>query len=138
MIKLPSQVLSSFSIISLPIFSLIQLYLNKNKLEDPDFKKKFQTLYLNLNPWKHSAYLSTMMFTVRRIVLGISTILYTQHLIIILVFYIYTSIIQLCFYLHYMPLDTFVRNLLEIINEMFILFSAYYIIMFSSYVDVLT
>ena len=138
MIKLPSQVLSSFSIISLPIFSLIQLYLNKNKLEDPDFKKKFQTLYLNLNPWKHSAYLSTMMFTVRRIVLGISTILYTQHLIIILVFYIYTSIIQLCFYLHYMPLDTFVRNLLEIINEMFILLSAYYIIMFSPYVDVLT
>ena len=77
-----------------------------------------------------------MFFTTRRIVLGITTVLYSDYLILIFVVYIYSSIMQLCFYLHYMPFDSFVQNLLEIINEVLILMSAYYIIMFSDYVEI--
>ena len=134
--KLPSQIISTLTIVLLPIFSVTYLYMNKNKLVDPDFNIKFGTLYLNLNLQKASAYLSTMFFTTRRIVLGITTVLYSDYLILIFVVYIYSSIMQLCFYLHFLPFDSFVKNLLEIINEVLILMSAYYIIMFSDYVEI--
>ena len=137
-VGIPVHFLKISTIIGLPLFAFIYLYLNQASLDNPTFRLKFETLYANLNTGKKSVYLNTFFFGLRRIVLGFASIFLSQHLIVICYFYIYTSVCQLSFQLHFKPQLKSMMNLMDNLNELFILFTSYFIIMFSEIVSIET
>ena len=72
-------------IIGCPIFSKIFLYRKKDKLPQPDFKLRYDSLYQNIDYYKTQALLSTSWFFVRRFLFA-GLIVYCTSSIVLQIF----------------------------------------------------
>ena len=103
-------------IIALPVFAFIFLNKNLQNLNKKEIKKKFESLYLEIDPTKRNAYLFSTLFILRRLIYGfiliLAPILWIQYIIILI-----TSIIILTFLLKYQPFHSKINNFVEIMNE---------------------
>jgi hypothetical protein len=121
-------------LVFLPIFSYCFLRRNKKKLEDPDFSKRYITLYANLKTNASSAYLHTALFSSRRLLIIWSTIYLNDFLITNIFLSIFSSLYIIKYLFDYNPYKLAILNKFEKMNEIFTLISCYSMILFSELV----
>jgi hypothetical protein len=108
--------------------------MNMEKLTDPIFKLKFDTLYQNTNPFKTSAYQLTLIFCTRRLLLALATVLKGEYLIVGLYTYVFLSMLTLSFFIRNKPMKYESFNNVEIMNETLILSTSYFMFVFSDWI----
>ena len=121
-------------LIALPIFSFFLLRNNFSKLEDPDFRIKYQTLYLDLKTNQPSAYLHTTFFAVRRFFIIYLTVFRNDQLISSIYVTVFSSLFMIKYLFDYDPFKERVLNRFEKMNELFTFALCYSMILFSDLV----
>ena len=120
--------MSIVSVFVLPIFSYVFLKQNFMLLEDESFRKKFGSLYGNLNPSKTSAYKFTSLFCLNRLVISIASVFMQQTSIGSTIPYLVSSIISTSMIIHQKPMNTNLFNCLEYLNQGFVIITAVYML----------
>ena len=103
-------------LIALPIFAFIFLFKNLQNLKKKEIKKKYESLYLEVDTTKRNAYLFSTLFLLRRLIYGV-TLIFVTTLCIQLVIIQLTSFMMLTFLMKYKPFYSKINNLIEIVNE---------------------
>ena len=120
--------------LSLPIFAFVYLKKHFEKLEEAVFEQKFGTLYSNHNTRRTTIIVSMPIFCLKRLLVAFGTVFVIQPLAFNIMVYIYISIFSLGFNLTVRPLNTRALNLIDNINESFILISSYFMMAFSAWI----
>ena len=66
--------------------------------------------------------------------LAVSTIAFNDHVILSMYIYIYSSFFMIGFYINNKPLVGRALHLMELVNEVFVLITSYYLFLFSEFV----
>ena len=120
---------------AIPIFALNYMRKNYLELDEHFFKKKWNVLYTNLDMEKTSVYMFTSLFCLRRLFLSVVTTFTTgERLFIIIFFYVNFQFIAIGFLLRMMPFAKNRFNLIELLNEIYILISVYFTLCFTSFI----
>ena len=108
-------ILKFFLLIVLPFFSFFFLRKNFHNLDDPDFRIKYQTLYLDLKTTQRSAYLHTTFFSVRRFLIIYLTVYRNKQLISSIYVTVFGSLFMIKYLFDYDP--PFQREVAKQIRE---------------------
>ena len=84
-------------LVSLPFISFVFIQNNKEKLADPDFQRRYGTLYQNLNVNSDSVYWFNFYFCLRRFIIGAFTIFMNDVNIVNIYIDIFTSLFMIRF-----------------------------------------
>ena len=103
-------------VIALPVFAFIFLFRNLQNLKQKEIKKKYESLYLEVDTTKRNAYLFSTLFLLRRLIYGV-TLIFVPILCLQLGIIILTSFIMLIFLVKYNPFHSKINNFVEIVNE---------------------
>ena len=117
-------------IIALPVFTFIFLYRNLQNLTKKEIKKKYESLYLEVDTKKRNAYLFSTLFLLRRLIYGVTLIL-VPILWIQLMIILITSLTILFFLVKFKPFDSKINNFVEIVNELTFITLVYIILGFN-------
>ena len=117
-------------IIALPVFTFIFLYRNLQNLTKKEIKKKYESLYLEVDTKKRNAYLFSTLFLLRRLIYGVTLIL-VPILWIQLMIILITSLTILFFLVKFKPFDSKINNFVEIMNELTFITLVYIILGFN-------
>ena len=118
----------------MPIFSYLYLRKNFDKLDEPNFEKKYGTLYSNHSTKRATIILSLPIFCFKRFLIALGTVFINQPIAINIMIYIYSSLFSLGYNMTLKPLNSKTLNYIDNINEGFILISAYFMLTFSSWI----
>ena len=121
-------------LIVLPLFSFFFLKKNFSKLDEPDFRTKYETLYLDLKTTQRSAYLHTAFFSVRRFLIIYLTVFRNEQLISSIYVTVFSSLFMIKYLFDYDPFKERVFNRFEKMNELFTFALCYSMILFSELV----
>jgi len=91
------------------------------------------TLFTNLDINSSMAYKFTTLFCIKRLLVAYMTIFANSYLFLHLFIYVYTSIFFISMFITSKPMYPSILNKIEIMNESFMLFTSYYIIIFSGF-----
>lgn len=119
----------------IPVFSWYYLKKNLERANNKEFSQKFGALYLGLNPMSSIMYMISTFFCIRRFLLALVT-LFTENLLIVQL-YIATfgSLLTLKLYIWASPMSSRNQNRIEKLNEVFTLFSTYFMISFTDFIQ---
>lgn len=122
--------------IGLPIFSFRHLRKNFNRLIgfENEFDAAFGTLYQSMDPLKTAVYQMTTIFCVRRLMVSFITVYFESPLVVPIYINIYSSLWIIKFYFNKMPMLTRSLNKIELLNEIFQLFSNYFMFLFTEFI----
>jgi hypothetical protein len=123
-------------LVALPLFSWVYLRRKFECLSKVDFKARFGTLYQNVSPFKKSVYMYSTFFFLRRLAVAFSTTVWANTLILQIYTTVFGSLFVLMFYIEWRPMESTYENRLEVFNEGFTLFSNYFLIIFTDFVNV--
>lgn len=132
--SLPASILKFFIIMSLPVFSLFQLKRNFEKLDDPDFNKKFGTLFQNLYVKKSSATVMTTLFCTKRIILALTTVYLNNFVLASIYYYSFSSLFSIGYFLNERPFKNKLLNFMENINEAAVYLTSFMMFMFTDWI----
>jgi hypothetical protein len=121
-------------IIVFPIFCFVILRKHFYYVEDKAFIHRYETIYENLYPLKHTVYLQTPLFCIKRILLAYGAACIVRPVVINIALYIYLSLFTIGYNINNRPMSTRVIQAIENTNEFFILISGYIIILFSNWI----
>ena len=127
-------ILKFFLLIVLPFFSFFFLRKNFHNLDNPEFRIKYQTLYLDLKTTQRSAYLHTTFFSVRRFLIIYLTVYRNKQLISSIYVTVFGSLFMIKYLYDYDPFKERLLNRFEKMNELFTFALCYSIILFSDLV----
>lgn len=96
--------------------------------------KRYGTLYTNVKPGNRGVYLGTTLFCLRRLMVASCTILWPHLTVVAIYVNFYGSLITLIFIIELRPMNTKALNRIEILNEVFMMFSTYFLITLSEFI----
>lgn len=134
---LGSALVSYFKIFAMSTFSLGSLYFLSRNIDILDAKKiqiKYQTLWHNQTTKKRTAFAFMLLFIFRRMTLAFLTVWFNDYVFAAVYFNFYISIYLVGYGVWTRPLTERWINILENLNEGFIVLSGYFVLMFSEWV----
>lgn len=121
-------------IVSLPVFSYFYLKKNHLEMKNQVFTQTYGTLYQNLKVQKSSAYFMTTLFCFKRIVIALSTVFLTEHVIVSIYVYCFSSLFQLGFNVYEQPMSSRMMNAMENLNEIAIYITSLFMFIFTDWI----
>ena len=117
-----------------PFWTFNLLRKNADRLSDPHFSGRFNSLYQNLDVEKYEAHPFTLVFCLRRLLFAYAITSLDRTLVFQVFFIDGTSTFILCYYITCKPMKNTVNNAIHIFNELVILSCTWYLFLFTNYV----
>jgi len=77
----------------------------------------------------------TLLFCIRRYIIGVMTIFMNSFVVLNIIVYIALQLGTISIYLHFKPMLTKLMNYTEIINEILIFISVYFMMIFTNWIQ---
>lgn len=106
--------------------------------ETSNFKKRYESLYLNVRTDSNAIYLHTAIFCLKRMLIAISSVFFPKTAVLAVAVYTYGALGTLGFIYSYKPMQSPAMNKVEMLNELYMLATAYFMIAFSEMVEIET
>ena len=117
------------------VFTYVFMQKNKEKLPDPDFIAKYGSLYASVEYESHKEALKyTWYFCIRRIAFAAMIAFLSDYLVIQILLLTELGLLMASWGVAETPMTNFMNDLTFIANEWVLLFSSYFILVFSMYV----
>ena len=132
-----SMISAGFKAVALLGFSVLSsMFLARNFeiLDQGKIHTKYSTLYHNFQPSKQALVTLGCFFCFRRLALACSTTFMNDHIVPSLAIYFYGSIFVVSIGVSQKPLEGRWFNILENLNETFIIITGYFMLLFSEWV----
>ena len=123
------------AVLGFSALSAVFLARNFDILGERKIHTKYSTLYHNFQPRKKVLVALGCFFCLRRLALALSTTFINDHILPSLAIYFYGSIFVVSIGLSQKPLDGRWFNILENLNETFIIITGYFMLFFSEWVS---
>ena len=124
--------LPKFSLLFIvPVFSIYYLRKHRKKLQKPEIKIKFGSLYENINTLHRRPLLYMSFFCLRRFLLSVAIVWLPEFPLFQLAIYLASTIMMWSFYVTAKPMERRATNRIEALNEILILGSFYFNMMFT-------
>jgi len=117
-----------------PVFAFFYLRANQFQMNVEEFKQKFISLYTNIKPHNQISYMYTLLFCIRRYIIGVMTIFLNSFVVFNIIVYFALQIGTISMYLHFKPMLTKFLNRIEIMNETLIFISVYFMMIFTNWI----
>jgi len=118
-----------------PLLTLYFALTKLNKVEDPNFKAKYGSLYEGLKTDSKIHLLCNFIFTSRRAILIVVTVFLTDYPGIQIMIYIFFAEINIIYLIQFKPYEDSATNYNEIFNEGCVLAASYQLFAFTDFVD---
>ena len=133
-ISLIVAILLTIYVFGFPIFSWMFLSKKKDKLREPEFKIKYDSLYLNLDYYKTKALPNTSFFFLRRIMFAALIVFCTSSIVLQIFIADILSTLMLVYFITVAPMNDRLSNWIQITNEIVVLVSVWLMFHFTEYV----
>ena len=80
--------------------------MNFHKLETADFSQKYETIYQNLFPLKSTVYKYISYFCIKRILIGMGTVLIVSPIVFNIYLYMFLSLFTIAYNIIHRPMNT--------------------------------
>jgi hypothetical protein len=121
-------------ILGFPPFTYFFLNKYKFKLEEEDFKGRFESLYLNVDTTIDKSILMISLFVFRRLVYSVNIVFLAGSTIAQLYLQFFCSLFMVIFFVTVKPLNQPFLNRMEIFNELCLLGCSYFLFTFTDFV----
>ena len=118
-----------------PFLSLKLLLKYFDRLREPDFKARFDSIYQNLDYYKQKALPSTSLFLLRRLIFAFLIVNCGKSIVLQVLMSDVLSSLLLAFYFSVWPMVGIINNAIHIVNEIVVLISIWFMFQFTLYVD---
>ena len=123
-----------FGLFYFPYYAIQKMRWNHHFLNDPKFKAAYGTLYTDVEfIGNYRAMFWTGFHCIRRLVLAMSIAWLSMCTVFQILIIVQSSLVLACYTFSVNPMRSFGHNFLNNSNEAFILFAAYYILLYSNY-----
>ena len=96
--------------------------------------EKYETLYQNLYPLKHSVYMMTTLFCIKRLIYGLVTVHLKQYVVPSVYVYIFMPLFSIGYNLTRKPMNSKILNFMENLNESMIFWCGYFLLPFTQWI----
>ncbi|TNV87834.1 hypothetical protein FGO68_gene14781 [Halteria grandinella] len=121
-------------VLSLPFSIYIFLYKNQHRLQEEDFKGRFESLYLNVDTGVKDAIMTVALFVFRRLIYSINIVLFSGSTCTQLFAQFFCCLLMLLFFTGVKPMNQPFLNNMEIFNELTLLICSYFLFLFTDFV----
>jgi len=118
-----------------PVLTLVLLSINFYRLDKPELRHRFGSLYEDLDFSNRFSLLYHYIFAVRRIGYAIVAIFLTEWPFIQIWWFLIQSALVIIYQIKVMPFNHFLMNYLEIFNELCIAACGYHLVCLTDYAD---
>ena len=113
-----------------PVCTYMFLKMNFKELVTPKYQNRFGSLYLNLKPTEFSAVFQVILFFIRRLIYALSICFFGSFPLLQAVIQVLSSMLLIIYTLQYKPYLKKTIFYFELMNEMTLLTSSYFLIVF--------
>ncbi len=121
-------------ILAFPPFTYVILHKFKHKLEEEDFKGRFESLYLNVNTKVEKSILMITLFVFRRLLYAAGIVFLAGSTVAQVFMQFFCCLMMTIFFIVVKPLNEPFLNRMEIFNELCLLICSYYLFMFTDFI----
>ncbi|TNV87928.1 hypothetical protein FGO68_gene17662 [Halteria grandinella] len=121
-------------VLSLPFSIYFFLYKNQHRLQEEDFKGRFESLYLNVDTGVKDAIMTVALFVFRRLIYSINIVLFSGSTCTQLFAQFFCCLLMLLFFTGVKPMNQPFLNNMEIFNELTLLICSYFLFLFTDFV----
>jgi len=120
------------SLAIVPVGLVVFVYKLGDKFKDPNFSGKYGSVYADLNMENNLSRWYNVIFVYRRLFITISAIFLGDFLFLQFLLVAYGTLASLTFSLHVKPFEDVRMNRIEVLNDLTILFSIYFLYLFNT------
>ena len=120
-------------LLTFPMFTMQHPQKNKHRLENPEFKAKWGTLYFEIDTRKEEALFWTGCHLYRRFFLAVSIGFMSFNVVFQVFLNVCSSLMITCVAFAVRPFDTGLNNLVNCFNEFVLLCASHYIFTFTAF-----
>ena len=121
-------------ILGFPPLTYFILHKFKDKLENEDFKGRFESLYLNVNTKVDKSILMITLFVFRRLVYAAAIVFLAGSTVAQIFVQFFCCLMMTLFFIIVKPMNEPFLNRMEIFNELCLLVCSYYLFMFTDFI----
>ena len=117
------------------IFSFKFLLKNRENLPKPDFKKRFDSLYQNVEYYKYHALANTSMFAARRLLLTFIIVFCADSIVLQILLADLLCTLLLAYYVTVVPMTSIFNNCIQVFNEAVVLILIWLLLQQTEYIN---